>query len=124
MVYLVAMATDEKSPYHTAAMNNPHVKQIAAMMRDDAVRYPDASSGYNWAFLRGIDRGAADEAAAIIRRTPRRIVEQKIARQLKPASANVAIEYCWLMQIMNSPQDGKSALAAVEALGVPMPPQP
>lgn len=122
--YLVVLATDRTSPFRQLAMNNPHVKEIVAMTRTSGSKYPDGGSAFEWAVLRGADPVAATVIAEVIRRTPRRVVEQSITSMLQPASGTEALESYWLMQMLGKPEDGQRALAAVMALGIPVPPQP
>jgi hypothetical protein len=124
---LAVAAGEAGSSYQQNVLQDAHVRQALAMLKNEATAFPDSRATYEWAMLKTADPGTAAAAAAaaaadVIRRSPRERVEHTIELLLHPYAGNKNLEMAWLMQINGAPDDAQATLKKARDAGVPIPP--
>jgi hypothetical protein len=122
--HLMAVAAGEAGPFQQAVLRHPDVQKAIAAVRDEARRFSEGGSSYDWALLKSTDPAEAERIAGIIRKAPRKQVEHSLSTVLRPASASEALEMYWLLQILGKPAEASQALSAVAGKGIPVPIRP
>lgn len=123
-VNLLTLAGSEPGPLQQDVLKHPDLQKAIAITKEQTALFTDKNSPQDWALLKQVDAGEAEQMAKFIRNSPRALIEQSIAEKLSPVSANQALETYWFMQIMGKPQEGRAALRRVAAMGIPLPIEP
>lgn len=122
--HLLAAAASEGWPFQQIVLRDPDVQRAIAVVREESRHFPESGSAYDWALLRGAHPAEAEKIAAVVRKTPRKWVDQSLATNLHPASAAEALETYWTLQILGKPAEAGEALSAVAGKGIPVPGRP
>ncbi|HZZ43120.1 MAG TPA: hypothetical protein VFE58_09290 [Tepidisphaeraceae bacterium] len=119
--WIFAQLLSETGPLREESMRDPDVRDVIEQVKKSGDLFPNSRAAFEWAILSGGDAGAADKAAEAIRKNPRSIAEQSIVMALNPANSTEAMETNWLMRILGRAEEGRSVVAKVAALGIPVP---
>ncbi len=118
---LLALIASEPGPFQQKVTGDADIQKVVAILRSEADRFPLSRATFEWALLKNIDPAESAKCAESIRKSaPRRVVEESVATQLEPASANEAMDTYWLMQIIGK-SDAAQAVRKVASLGIPVP---
>lgn len=124
VTYVLILACGEAGPFRQRVIVHPDVQKAAEIMREQARRFPQGRTAWEWAFLKHISTSDAEQAATVIRGVPRRQTEQAINNLLYPYNAGEAFDELWLHQILAKPGDGRDGLRRIAAAGIPLPVAP
>lgn len=119
--YLVAAALAREGKAREAALKNSDVKRVIAMVREDEDRFPDDPGAWSWAMLRAAHPDEAAKIAAALAKDEAHQARLAVGRKLAPVSASNAMLTYWAAQMAGKEAEGRAALKAVAARGVPLP---
>ncbi|MDB5356661.1 MAG: hypothetical protein JWN24_3114 [Phycisphaerales bacterium] len=121
---LLALVASDPGPFQQKLLANAHFQKALTIVREENVNFPDSPTSLEWALLKNADPAEAVKIADILRKNPRRRVEQSIATLLNPSSAANACDGYWLLQIQGKPDEARQVLQKVADMGIPLPPRP
>ncbi len=119
--YLVAAALAREGKPRAAALKNADVKRAIELVREDEARFPDDPGVWSWAMLRAADPDGAAKLAALLAKDEAHRAQTAVGRKLSPVSATTALLTYWEAQMAGKEAEGRAALKAVAARGVPLP---
>jgi tetratricopeptide (TPR) repeat protein len=119
--YLVAAALAREGKPREAALKNPDVKRAIQLVREDLARFPDDAGARTWAMLRAAHPDEAAKVATALARDEAHQAKLAVGRKLSPVSATAALQAYWAAQAAGKEAEGRAALKAVAARGVPLP---
>jgi hypothetical protein len=119
--YLVAAALSREGKAREAALKNADVKRALELMREDLARFPDEAGPRTWVMLRAAHPAEAAKVAAALAKDEAHQATLAVGRKLSPVSATTALQTYWGAQMAGKEAEGRAALKAVAARGVPLP---
>ena len=119
--YLIAVALSREGKAREAALRNPDVQRALKLVREDNDRLPDDPDEWSWAMLRATDPDAAAKIAAGLNKDETQRAKRAVGLKLAPVSANAAFTAYWGAQMAGKEAEGRAALKAIAARGVPLP---
>ncbi len=119
--YLVAAALSREGKAREAALKNPDVRRALELVREDLARFPDEGGPRTWAMLRAAYPDEASRVAAALAKDEAHRAKLAVERTLAPVSARVALLTYWEAQMEGKEAEGRAALKAAAARGVPLP---
>ncbi len=115
-------AAIESPAMATKILANEDFRAAVALLQEQQKLFPDGPSPFTWALLRKADPAAADKLADVIRHHTRTLLENSIANDLHPTSAEQAMENSWILDIQGKHDQARAARQKVIDMGIPLPP--
>jgi hypothetical protein len=119
--YLIAAALSREGPARAAALRNADVQRALQLVRESNERFPDDPGEWSWAMLRAAHPEDAAKLAAALTKDELHEVKRAVDRKLSPVSATAALQAYWAAQMAGKDAEGRAALKAAAARGVPLP---
>ncbi|MCG8589511.1 MAG: hypothetical protein MJE66_09490 [Proteobacteria bacterium] len=114
---MLAVALAENPEERTWALSLPAAKQLVALQKDVAVRYPSRQRGTAWAILRHADPELAAELAKRSRNDAVYPLLKQVDLVLWPYRTSVAYAEYWRRLQSGEARHGLAALQAAQAMG-------
>ncbi|HZY90524.1 MAG TPA: hypothetical protein VFE78_37220 [Gemmataceae bacterium] len=119
--YLIAAALSRKGKTREAALRNPDVQRAIKLVRESNDRFPDDPDEWSWAMLRAAHPKDAAKIAGALTKDELHGVKRAVGLKLSPVSAGAAFQAYWAAQMSGQEAEGRAALKAAAARGVPLP---